>query len=110
MLHNYPWEKIPLQYLSPVSFDCENIENGSIQNREWRNNLENLQPIRVSASKNYTTDAKKIRDDEKTYKDYKNIFSKLIKKSKKKKNLHKKVTKMSRKYQEIMANSERNIR
>ena len=62
-LHNFLREKIPLQYSPPGTFDSENLENRSTQNGEWRNNLESLQSIRVSASNNYTTDAKKIRDD-----------------------------------------------
>ena len=63
VLHNFLREKIPLQYSPPGTFDSENLENRSTQNGEWRNNLESLQSICVSASNNYTTDAKKIRDD-----------------------------------------------
>ena len=52
-----------MQYSRPRTFDCENIKNGSIQIGQWHNNLESLQSIHVSASKNCKTEAKKIRDD-----------------------------------------------
>ena len=47
----------------------------------------------------------KTIESEKTYKVYKNLFNKLIKKKNKKEFLHKTFIKMSRKYQEIMANN-----
>ena len=46
VLHSYLREKILLQYSPPGTFDCENIENGSIQNGEWCNNLNSLLLIR----------------------------------------------------------------
>ena len=63
VLHNYLREKIPLQHSSPGTFDYENIENRSIQEEKWRNNLEGLKSICINASNNYTTDEKKIWDD-----------------------------------------------
>ena len=47
----------------------------------------------------------KTIESEKTYKVYKNLFNKLIKKKNKKEFLHKTFIKMSRKYQEIVANN-----
>ena len=51
----------------------------------------------------------KTTEPENNYKEYKNLFNKLIKKAKKK-FLHEKVVEMSRKYQNIMAINERNNR
>ena len=58
----------------------------------------------VKYLKQRTTESKK-----KTYKDFQNLFNKLLKKAKNN-FLHKNVIEMSRKYQEIMANNERNNR
>ena len=63
VLHSYLREKIALQYSPPRTFNCEDIENGSIQDGERRNKLESLISICVRASNNYTIGAKKIRDN-----------------------------------------------
>lgn len=61
-LHNYLWTKATNRYMPVGSVDAENQGRGIIPG-DWRTDISNsLQPIGFQGGKNYSTDAKKVRD------------------------------------------------
>lgn len=63
VLHNFLREKTPSGYTPPGSLDVEDIENGRVNDGEWRSeSSEALRSIRVTGTNNYKPDAKAVRD------------------------------------------------
>lgn len=67
-LHNFLRSKVPSEYSPPGTFDVENLEDGCVQEGEWRADVgEGMPSINFVGSNNYSKDAKLIRDEFRTY-------------------------------------------
>ena len=63
VLHNFLRDKIASRYTPPGSFDIEDLENGVVNEGEWRNDSNDLRSIEFAGSNNCSFEAKRIRDD-----------------------------------------------
>lgn len=66
VLHNFLRQEIRQSYTPSRSLDFENIENGTIEEGEWRQDM-NLSSLQTSQNRHPTDDAKQIREHFKNY-------------------------------------------